>query len=785
MRRWQRLLLGGAAAIVVAAAGAGLYVAQQMRSSLPLLDGTVTASGLQKRVQIERDAAGIPTLTAASRVDLAWGLGFLHGQERFFAMDTNRRLAAGELSGLIGTSLRPVDRRHRLHRFRARADAIVAALSPDERALLQAYADGVNRGLASLGASPYPYLLLRSKPAAWQPADTVLSVFAMYFSLQDSDGAAERRRGQAMAALGPAMTDFLYPRGTDQDSALDGSLLPAPPLPVELPELLRRKSTAAASLAPEPDEPMAGSNGWAVAGTLTQDGRAMVANDMHLGLRVPNIWYRARMIVEDADHPLDLTGVTLPGVPTLVAGSNRRIAWGFTNSYVDTGDVVVLEPAEVGYRAPDGPEPFRPVEEALCTGSDCETMRVEETRWGPVVDTDAAGRKLVFRWVAHDPKAVSIEGFLALERAGSVAEAVAVGHRMGMPNQNLVVADAAGSIGWTVTGLLPKRLGAAGPLPVSWADGTSGWDGWRAPADIPVILDQPRLWTGNQRMVGGEALARLGDGGYAHGARARQIRDALLASDRFAEADLLEIQFDDRGLVLTRWQRLLLERLQERGRDPRLAELVPVVAAWGGRATVEAVGYRVVRTFRDHLLAAIYNAYGSVLETGGSRAPRRLSAQADGPGWRLITERPPALVPPGFTDWQAVLDGAIDETLATIDREAGGKLENFTWGARNRAGIRSSLSPFLPGIGRFIDPPDQPLPGDLYQPRVQAPGFGASERFVVSPSHEQDGYFHMPVGQSDHPLSPYYLAGHQDWAEGRPSPFLPGPAKWRLELRPR
>ena len=783
MRRWQRIVLGAGSAIAILALGGTLYVAQQLRGSLPRLAGGMVAPGLAKPVRIERDAAGVPTITAASRTDLAWGLGFLHGQERFFAMDTNRRLAAGELSGLIGPSVRPVDRRYRLHRFRARAEAIVAALSAEERALVQAYTDGVNRGLGSLGASPYPYLLLRSKPVAWQPADTVLTVFAMYFSLQDSDGAAEKRRSETVAALGPAWTDFLYPRGTDQDAALDGSTLPEPPLPADLPELLRSKARASAPPI-APDQPVPGSNGWAVDGTLTADGRAMVANDMHLGLRVPNIWYRARMIVADPDQPLDLTGVTLPGAPTLVAGSNRHIAWGFTNSYVDTGDLVVVEPAEAGrYRTPDGSEPFRTVAEKLCTGADCETLSVEETRWGPVVDTDAAGRKLAFRWVAHDPKAVSIAGFLAMERAGSVAEAVDVAHRMGMPNQNLVVADGAGAIGWTVTGLVPRRFGAAGPLPASWADGSSGWDGWRAPAEIPTLLGQHRIWTANQRIVGGDALATLGDGGYAHGARAAQIRDALRASDRFAEADLLEIQFDDRGLVLTRWQRLLLQRLQERGADPRLAALVPAVAAWGGRATIESVGYRVVRTFRDQLMASLYGAFAAGPDATG-RPARRLSAQADGPVWRLVGERPPALVPPGFANWQAVLDGAIDATVAAIGREAAGKLEDFTWGARNHAGIRSALSPFVPLVGRFTDPPDQPLPGDLYQPRVQAPGFGASERFVVSPGHEQDGYFHMPVGQSDHPLSPYYLAGHRDWVDGRPSPFLPGPAKWRLDLTP-
>jgi penicillin amidase len=147
---------------------------------------------------------------------------------------------------------------------------------------------------------------------------------------------------------------------------------------------------------------------------------------------------------------------------------------------------------------------------------------------------------------------------------------------------------------------------------------------------------------------------------------------------------------------------------------------------------------------------------------------------------RLLTARPPRLVPPGRRDWRGVIDAGLNTVAAEVAAE--GALEDFTWGAVSPAGVRHPLSRSIPGLGWLTDPRDQPMPGDSGVVRAQAPGFGASERFAVSPGHEREGLFHMPSGQSGNPVSPYYLAGHQDWVEGRATPFLPGPVRWRLRL---
>jgi penicillin amidase len=253
---------------------------------------------------------------------------------------------------------------------------------------------------------------------------------------------------------------------------------------------------------------------------------------------------------------------------------------------------------------------------------------------------------------------------------------------------------------------------------------------------------------------------------------------------------MLAIQLDDRGVLLERWQRLMLQRLRAGAGNPQYASLIPEVENWGGRAVPASIGYRLVRTFRSELIGAVYDAYAPLMRAGepgpasGQRARPISSKQADEPVWRLLTERPAHLVPSGYQDWDAVVDAGIAKTLAAVASQAGGRLGAFTWGAANRAEIRHPLTRALPGLSLLLNPPTTAQPGDLYQPRVASPGTGASERFVVAPGYEEMGIFHMPTSQTSHPLSPYYMVGHEDWVGGRASSFLPGEPKWQMVFQP-
>ncbi len=778
---WGRALgygVAGIGGLILAAAGAftvNLFI------SKPTLDGSLALKGLSSPVEVTRDAQGVPTLSGGSRIDLARALGFLHGQERFFQMDLIRRSAAGELSGLLGPigPVMEIDRARRIHRLRHRAERVITSLPADQKSLLDAYADGVNQGLATVAGRPYEYSLLLATPQPWRAQDTILAAYAMYLDLQDEDALTDRIRGQTLARLGTEMTDFLYPRGTSLDAPIDGQPLPEPALPSAVPMV----GSKAAMIDTDPG-PTIGSNAWAVGGALTANGAALVADDMHLGIAVPGTWYRARLRITDGPEAMDATGVTLPGTPALVAGSNGKVAWGYTNSYIDTADAVLLESVEGApgrYRTPDGPKDLIRVTENICPAwADCQELVVEESIWGPVVETLADGTRVAVHWTGHEPDAINLTGLLGLEQADSVDAAITIAHQARQPQQNLVVGDAAGNVAWTVIGAVPGRFGQDGSVPTSWADGTRGWNSMLPPDQVPVIRnpDHHRIWTANARIVGGDAYAKLGDGGYDMGGRQGQIRDGLFARDRFGPAEMLAIQLDDRALILTFWQEQMLAALTARAADMRLASLMAPVRDWGARASVDSVGYRLVRAFRTSLSQKLYSAY---LGLDGPLPRNRSTTQQEGPLRRLLTERPPALVPPGYKDWEALVDAALAEVADQVDKAGG--VQSFTWGARNVAEVRHPLARILPPVGWLTDPPEQGLPGDSMMPRVQGPGFGASQRFAVAPGHEAEAYFHMPGSQSGHPLSPYYLLGHQDWAEGRPTPFLPGPARWSLTLK--
>jgi len=789
-------------------AGAGWFW-WQMERSTPVLEGEIALVGLSAPVTVTRDAQGTATVTGETRADVAHALGYLHAQDRYFGMDMLRRFAAGELAALSGESLVKVDRVIRPHRFRARAQAIVAAMSADERAVLDAYVAGVNQGRAGLGGAPFEYMLLRGKPADWTREDTVLAVFAMYLNLQPAVPQREMDRARAAKALGADMAAFLYPMTTELDAPIDGSKVAEPPMPTTvagmdvapaLPAQSAPLARAASDGAPVPADvrlaEVVGSNNWAVGGSLTASGAALVANDMHLGLDVPSIWYRARLVVKpragSAEMPMDATGVTLPGTPFLVAGSNGRVAWGYTNSYIDTSDAVIVEWVDETagtYRTPGGIATVVRFDERLCVRADCETLPVRDTIWGPIVGQDAFGRTIAMRWTAHNPDAIRLAPALAMEKAGSVAEAMAIAQKSGIPQQNFTVGDSTGAIGWTIIGRVPARFGFDGQEAVSFADGTRGWANDLAPEDTPAVLNPAgaRIWTANSRVMGGDAFAKLGDGGYDSGARAGRIRDLLMAKERFAPADFLAIQLDDVATRNRFWQQLMLAELKKRPGDAELAAMVAPVEAWGERAVPGAVGYRLIDTFRRETVNGLYEAWLGKPKDDPLRKTW-VPSQAEGPIRRLLTARPGALVPKGFSSWDEYVDGVLDKVSKDVGVKAGGRIARYVWGdpggETGSAGVSHPLARAIAPLGWVVNPREGPVPGDRATVRAQAKGFGASQRFAVSPGREAEGLFHMPGGQAGNPRTPYYLAGHQDWVEGKPTPFLPGPTRWTLVMQP-
>jgi penicillin amidase len=789
--------IGGTLLVValVLLACAGVWFRGRMVASLPQLQGNASLPGLSAPATISRDAQGVVTITGANRIDVARATGWVNAQDRFFQMDILRRRGAGELSELFGKAALPLDREARMHGFRKVAEEVLAKESPDKRAIFEAYAAGVNAGLAALAGKPWEYVVLRTEPRPWLPEDIGLISFAMTQDLQETTGHYVRTLAAIRDELGPKSLAFFAPLMTPDDAALDGSVAPLPPLPPASEIDLRRADTpapATASIAGPDwgDRETPGSNNFAVAGRLAEGGGALVATDMHLHLAVPNIWYRVSLRWPGHSE----TGVMLPGAPMLVAGSTGKIAWGFTNSNAGTGDIIVVNPSvsPTDYHGPHG-DLVRyddRVETIAVKGSKPEVVTYRWTIWGPLVGDAPKGRQYAYHWTADDSMATNPE-ILDLEDAANVTQAIDIAHRMGIPSQNFVVADSSGQIAWTVAGQLPRRQGYDGRLPVDWGFGDRRWDGFQDPKEVPSIISPAKglIWTANNRTIGGKGLKVLGDSGYDVAARAHQIEDdlnALVAGGHpITPKDLLGIQLDDRAVMMATWHDILVDALKSGAAadKPGRSALLEAAQTWEGRADVASVSYRVVHDFR---LAVAHRVLDPIFAPCVDQDPdftwSRLNYEQ--PLETLVKSRPANLLDPAFHTWDELLLAAADDVTLAYSKK-GLDPRSATWGQRNTARIEHPFAQFLPHwAGKWLSMPDDELPGDSYMPRVADTAFGASERYVVSPGREESGIMHMPGGQNSNPLSPFFRAGHEAWVRGDATPFLPGPTKYTVALQP-
>lgn len=778
MRKRLRVALWATLVVVVIFVSVSATV---LYASRPQVSGTVALSGLHSPVSVSRDAIGHTTVEARSRLDLARATGFIHAQERFLSMDARRRFAAGELATLLGPFVLEQDREIRPHRFRKQARKIVAGLSETEHAILHAYTEGVNQGLKALSVWPFPYVLFLSQPEPWKPEDSILSLFAMHLVLQGEHWKYDSVVGFLHETFGADVANFLAPVGTHYDAPLDDTPIPlyAPHVP-EAHEINLRDTP----LYPEDirDVRMSwenpGSNAFAVSGDLTSHGGALLANDMHLVLLMPNIWYRMHWQWADAGKEHMASGLTLPGLPWLIAGSNGQIAWGFTNSNVDTQDLVVLDSEEPSLST---------VEEVLeiRLGAD-EKLAYEVSAWGPVVGEDAQNRKRALRWASYWLTGDHIN-FSQLETSEDIRSAMTLFQQSAIPWQNVLIADREGNIGWTIAGSLLRRKSFSGRIPIKSSMLEDHAPQWLPPAEYPIVFNPPgqRLWSANSRHIGGKQYALLGDGRYTVGMRAQQIRNRLREKDVFSESDLLALQLDNRADYLDEWR----PRLEQAMSEASITSLVERhhirkwIAEWDGHSNADSVGYRIIRTFRKRAHELFLLALQTRLGLLPDRRVRHIRWQLDGPLTRILDSEAQHFLPKGMQNWDEFLALALKLTIEGMT--AGGRdISEATWGARNYARIRHPLSHALPFLGGLLDAPPSPLSGDLNLPRVEHRGFGASHRTVVSPGREEDGIMNMPTGQSGHPLSPFYNAGHDDWLEGKPTPFLPGPALTTMTLAP-
>ena len=773
--RWcRRLLLSLLLLSALLLAGAWGLV----RGSRPQLDGPIALPGLSAPLHIGRDALGTVVLSGSERQDLARGLGYVHAQERFFEMDLTRRSAAGELAGLFGEKALERDQQRRQHRLRARLSERLNSLDAGDRALLQAYTEGVNAGLAGLSVRPWQYLLLRAQPQDWTPVDSLLVISEMYFMLQGGSFEQGFERAWLRDRAGDALFDWFYPRGGRWDAALDGSQLTPPGLPTPAQLDLRRSAAAgtpplALGAGAEPD-PVRGSNNWAVSGGRSRHGGALLADDMHLGLGVPSIWFRAQLQLGQGPQARRAAGVSLPGLPAIVVGSNGQIAWGFTNAYGQWFDWIEV-PKDAALVAHE--------ELLQVKGGEARRITVQELDGAPLLERQGE-RRFALRWIAHQGESYN----LALDRlflAGDVDEAVAIARRAGMPHQNLMVADRQGRIAWTIAGRLWSQRGIAASHG-RFATPEQARHSWLPPEAAPA-LRQPesgQLWTANSRQLGGAGGELIGEGGFDMGARGQQIRDRLSATAQHDEASIGAIHLDDEARFLQTWAQRLLPLLQS---SPAHAEAAALLKAWNGRADADQAAYRLLRQTRLRTLDLLWDSWTLPFLGERQRDPKhrvKWRAAFEYSASLALDQQPAHLLPPAHASWNALLLAQVDAVVKEMRGSSGRPLAQATWGEANTSRIQHVLAKAIPALSPLLDMPGQPQSGDANLPHVAGPAFGQSQRLVVSPGREDQAWLSMPGGQSGHPMSPFYGAGHADWVAARPTPLLAGPLLHQLKPGP-
>jgi penicillin G amidase len=756
--------------------------------SLPTTDGNIRLPGLSSSVAVHSDERGNPSIVAENRIDAYRTLGYLHARDRLFQMELMRRKSSGRLAELFGISAVEIDRKQRSYQFSKTARQIVSDLPAEQYQVLHAYVSGVNAYIEQTTVFPPEFLALQHQPEPWREEDSILVILGMFQTLNGQE--QDERMLTVMEKVLPVdMVKFLTPDTDIYTSTLLGGSAPRRFMDHISSETFINLADPVDYIAHnhvDSENIVAGSNNWVVAGSKTADGRAIVANDMHLGLSVPNIWYRA-----DLRYQQHIYGVTLPGVPAVIVGSNDQVAWGFTNVTADLIDLIRLE------LNPDNPQQYRTVQGWVEFKTHQEIIRIKDapsvdltiqgTIWGPVSLQPLLSEKVAVKWTALERHAVDL-GLLAMDQASTTEQAMDTMNHIGAPPQNVVIADREGHIGWTYMGRFPNRISFDGLTSRSWADGNFDWQGFLSPEDLPRLLDPPEgfIATANNRTLGSEYPHVIGHN-WSLGYRAFRIAELLREQDNLTERELLAIQLDTRSEVYDFYQQLALNELQAIPRkDKALQEVEQVLKAWDGHMSSSSIGASLLAEFRRQLAEEMFAkvvAAGQTLDPNFKYAWREMET----PMRILLSERPKGLLRAHLNDnWNTLIIDTLRQSAQQLQRDHPTiKLTQLTWGETHPITVRHTFSKLSPLLAQLLDMPTFASDGCAsFCVKVMGRNHSASERLVLSPLHPEDAIFHMPGGQSGHPLSEHYRDQQNSWQLGIATAFQLDKSAHTLQFSP-
>ena len=779
-RRWPRIVLGcvlGLVLVVLLAAGAGvLWLRSAAKAALPVLDGDLHLAGLSAPVMVRRDAHGVPHIYAATEDDLFFAQGYVTAQDRLWQMDVLRRSANGDLAEVLGNSLVRHDLAQRVFQFRNTAQRIYANLAPPDRARLDAYARGVNLFIAEHGDTlPPEFVLLRYRPKPWSGADSLSIGVTMMAQTLDDHWDVKLAREQVAAKLHNSKLEAdLYPVGSWRDHPPTGQVVdltqphPIPPshddeedddrtqtraVPLEDIHLLRALlgRTACVDCAP-------GSNEWVIAGRHTASGKPLLSNDMHLELSEPNIWYMADLYAPG----FHAAGVTLVGVPFVVAGHNDHVAWGYTALYADVQDVYVEKLDGKGnYQAGDGSwKPLAADHEVIhVRGGKDVTVDLQSTAHGPLMNPlfTKETRPMALKWTLYDATLNALPIF-QLDTAASCADATAALSTWNSPTLNVVYSDDQGHIAYHAVGRIPLRpMGLAG-VPIQ--DAAREWQGYIPFESLPNAFDPPSgfLATANSRVTTDNSPNML-TLEWADPYRAERIYKALQGRDQLLPQDMLTVQTD----IYSEVDQELAHRFayaidHTAGTDDRLRKAADLMRSWDGRLSTDSAAASVVTRAREALKPMI-------LEPKlGELAGQYLWSESNFAMEEIVMHASADWLPPGYKDWDAALTEAVRRGM---DRgKAPADVSRWTYGSWHVIDLEHPLASFLPIVGRIAGTGPQPLSGDTVTVKQAGRTFGPSQRFTMDWSNIDGSTENIVLGESGNPLSPYFRDQWNEYMSG-------------------
>ncbi len=810
-RGWGRILLaagGGLLALLLMAVTAGvLWLRWTAHRALPVLDGDLHIPGLSSPVVVRRDAHGVPHIEAFTQSDLFIAQGYVTAQDRLWQMDMMRRNGGGELAEVLGASLVSRDRAQRVFRFRAMAQRIYAASSPEDRAAFEAYARGVNLFIEQhAGTLPPEFGLLMYRPRPWTGVDS-LCIHMMMIEMLDTQWDAKLGRESVAAKLNnPKLLADLYPVGSWRDRPPTGELIdlsqprPAPPAandddedddrtqagPGGKPEGLRESTPAGIQAEAQHRDLVAlrralglascagclpGSNNWVIAGKHTASGKPLLSNDMHLPLTEPNIWYMA-----DLKAPgFHAAGVTLPGIPFVIAGHNEHVAWGFTTLMGDVQDIYVEKLDGKGnYQAADGTWKALSEDREVIhvRGGKDVTVIVQSTAHGPLLNPLLPHEKrgLALRWTLYDPQLTG-SPIGSMNRAASCEEFTAALSRWNWPTQNVVYSDDQGHIAYHAIGRIPIRPAGLNGTPIpDWQQNTRReWNGYIPFEAMPNAVDPPSgfLATANSRVTTDKSPYPISLE-WVDPYRAERIYKSLQGRDGLSPKDMLAVQTDIYSEVDQEIAHRLAYAIDHAGgADERLRKAADLMRSWDGRLTVDSAAASVVEQARTALWPLILKP-----KLGDATRDYHWAESAFAEE-EIIMHGSSDWLPPDYKSWDAVLTEAVRQGMDA--GKAPADLSQWTYGSWHVVDIEHPLADILPLLGRIAGTGAQPLSGDVTTVKQVGRAFGPSQRFTMDWSNVDGSTENIALGESGNPYSPYFRDQWKDYYGGSTFtlPFTP------------